>query len=979
MSDSDNYQVGVHDIDTSGTIAEESDVIEFEVETEAVFKRLADDIYETAEAGIREPLMNAITSVRRAFDGDLSEGVIEITVKDGDQVTVQLRDNGIGITEDVLENVLTVIGRSGVRDDGQLAGQYGIGFLASYKLVGSDGGFFMHTNPRDGKSHKGMFRPGAFEPDTDDKLPSILGDEYGTAFEYHVKESISRTKIREWVEKHAHHSPISVIYKEFDSDGDEIYNEDFGGKSLSESYQTRLKFENEYLEAVASPESRDETVLISSPMKMYNRSEMWDNLPWKVDLRLKYENGVVIDGPHEGLAPVTAEEYNTMDRSRRDDYIPEKQLNSSDILLPQPIGTREKLDADKDFLKYVNEKIVSKLKENIQYICKNFNPSDDSYDDLDQDKQASINAIADATQSESLRSFINKTSIKSKKRRSERLTSKLNSICESVSVDADDEIVEFVSRMSEKLSSTIPADTERKMLCQHVNDNKYDETFVSVSSSSWKSDAVRKSPLDVRLISVPKSSWYDSMKDYFSWKPLKTLDSSKAKRKLDLSKSEIEGLRGAVTGNKKVEEKTVKIRMTKRESQTVKSEKIRTECKSTVPYKRSDYLLLFPRGAEKNISNNKDLCQMTVSIASCSQDVYDYLTEDRRNILHYEDYKNVIGDTGLATSDGEKTISDITDYENVILLPILEYASPDEISREDVLDSLCRQACEKRELEVSESVVVATEPYGWNHLRTLDELDSVFSNLMSLDTPRDRSYNFRSKYSKLAIDLLNAYCRDTLSEEQINKGVLDVVKAKYREFNEESVSFVDKISKSAELKKQSTTSSSKSLPKHQTEEGLMDIKQIYDKYDAGNVLIHVVSPEFIDPFQEIGFIEDANSNLAGQKLITDKFRVPSNVFYVPVVPSAYNKIDELISGRSNVIGFTSTENRRRGSSNEHWYNSCIYAGVKLHEWSNDSVSNLVKDLRLNQSVKLVDELTALHNNGGEPPKTNDISKGRGFY
>lgn len=201
MSEED-YQIGVHDIDTTGSITDEKNVIEFEFEPEAVFKRLADDVYQSAEAGIREPLMNSITAVRRAFGDDLDEGVIRFTVKRGEQTTIQIRDNGVGITEGVLNEILTVVGRSSVRDDGNLTGQYGVGFLASYKLVGPDGGFMMTTNPRESEEgpYSGLFKPGTFEPNTEGHLPQMLDeDEYGTVFEFYTKRGIDADDIFRWV------------------------------------------------------------------------------------------------------------------------------------------------------------------------------------------------------------------------------------------------------------------------------------------------------------------------------------------------------------------------------------------------------------------------------------------------------------------------------------------------------------------------------------------------------------------------------------------------------------------------------------------------------------------------------------------------------------------------------------------------------------------------------------------------------------
>lgn len=977
MVDSEDYQVGVHDIDTTGTIADESDVVEFEMETETVFKRLADDIYESAEAGIREPLMNAITSVRRAFDGSTGEGVIQITVKRGKQPTLRIRDNGLGITNDILENVLTVIGRSGVRDDGKLAGQYGMGFLASYKLVGPDGGFLMHTNPREGDEYKGMFRPGAFEKDTENRFPDLLGGgENGTAFEYHVKDSVSCENIRNWVEKHAEWSPVPLIYKELDEDGDEIFNEDYGHQSLSERYNTWLSVENEYFEAVASPSASGDIVLISSPMGMGDKNSLWNYLPWKVDLRLKYENGVVTDGPHEGLAPVTKEEYNSMSEERKDRYMPEKQLSPNDIRLPQPIGTREKLDSDMDFIRHVRECLNEEIRGNLSEIVENFDPESDDYSELDSNKTGSLSAISDAYDKESLRKFVSKygKTVSNK----DNLADKINDITDDrLSVDKDDDIVDFVARTSNEVKRVHP-DEEKMLLSTLARSSNYQKTFVCVSSSTWKCDAVIKSSKDIRIVKVPKSDWYDRTEKYFGWEPLKNLNKSRVQSELGLTESEIDDIRDTKSSNNSPKEKTVKVRMGKNDSESYKAEKVKEMCNGNSPdFRNSEYLVLFPRGYDRNVSDNRRVADQSVSIASCSSDVNEYLSEDCDNIMDYKEFESMATSREIDSSEGDIQIGDLSEYEHVVVCFKSDHSTS--LNWDKVLEFLCENiASDSDKFTEDELIVTAISPDDLTYLSPICELCDIIESITSVGYSSRRYHSYSTTGRKRRIDLLRTYAESKFQGITNSEEMLEIVNTKFDELNSRSMDFVDTISEINE----STDSEDEdelddNLPQHQTADGPMTISEIYSRYGASNVLVHVINPDYMDMFQSKKFIRDANKNLAGKRIATDHIRVNTDVFYVPIVTSVFSQIQDRIKNNTTIIGNTGRQRATYGSSKEDWFNLCFYADVKLHNWPNNKLSDLTYGIQFDQGIKLVDRLKVLHDEGGEPPevpRTSNMNK-----
>jgi molecular chaperone HtpG len=113
--------------------------IKFEVETQRVLEILSREIYDSPLALLRENVQNAYDAVlmRCTRDAvDLATGRIDITLQDS---LLSIKDNGIGMTEEVLRNNFWKAGSSGKRT--QLAskagviGTFGIGAMANFGIA----------------------------------------------------------------------------------------------------------------------------------------------------------------------------------------------------------------------------------------------------------------------------------------------------------------------------------------------------------------------------------------------------------------------------------------------------------------------------------------------------------------------------------------------------------------------------------------------------------------------------------------------------------------------------------------------------------------------------------------------------------------------------------------------------------------------------------------------------------------------------
>lgn len=113
---------------------------EMQFDFDGLIQLLAGHLYSEKQVFLRELIQNAQDSVtrRHAIDPLAPEGRIEMYA-DPPNLVLEIRDNGIGMTDEDLKHFLSTIGKSGTRlqkqDVSGLVGQFGIGFLAAFLVA----------------------------------------------------------------------------------------------------------------------------------------------------------------------------------------------------------------------------------------------------------------------------------------------------------------------------------------------------------------------------------------------------------------------------------------------------------------------------------------------------------------------------------------------------------------------------------------------------------------------------------------------------------------------------------------------------------------------------------------------------------------------------------------------------------------------------------------------------------------------------
>lgn len=732
----EDVQLGVNDVE-SGPILDADDGsghIPFEIETEPVFNQLADKMYESDEAALREGLTNAVTAVIRAINREhISEedGVIELSYYEGnspsDSGTLVLRDNGIGMSWTEIQDVVSKIGATTARADGDLAGQFGMGFLALFKLVGLDGVFVMHTNSRltDNDPFTGLWNQGGFNRDTDEKFTNpFASDEYGVQFEFPLKDDVDGSDIEGWVQN-VKWSRIPVVYERYGPDGSQKFNDELGGRnirSVLSDDKPFAEYEDEYVHAVTAPNSyqHDKTILLDVPIRRNALRTALDDLPWgKAALvRLKNENGVVVEGPHEGLMTVKAAEYKNMSPDRKTKFVRTDELVDDDIVMPGPRGNRDVLDNNPEFWEWLSAKLAADYDAQLQELVNRV----DDFDDL-----------LSLSSSETKLLSPNLPGVPEEVEEFDESDRKLPRYDPDEYADAyreafDDTIDEMtakrmnLSRLSVKRVEPGCSDAETarnhtemplfEVLHKAQGNGSDGDIFMGVTMNHDRCSVVWDDNDDNEVIVVDGTDWYPVLDNVFGIRKLKRVTTSRLDefdvsddvRKQFLADSDDESSSNVTP----VEDKIVTLHLGRdgRKQQTKTTNigvgTLQDECEeadegeplSVGHYSYPTRVIAFPRQDDHNLGDYKLwLSTNDIAAMSVTSQEWDYL-EGTPRIIHISEYIDEAEQIEFPTSDGEHTVSEAKEAGNFVIHLVPDDVLPlfrDEIVMERVAEMLAEE------------------------------------------------------------------------------------------------------------------------------------------------------------------------------------------------------------------------------------------------------------------------------------------------
>lgn len=625
------YEVGSEAVpDMHVELGNSNDFVEFEMETSAVFRRLADDIYESTSAGIREPVTNSISAILRnqsEYDG-ADDGVVEITLGESQsQPTLTIKDNGIGISRQELEQVLSVVGRSATRSDSSLPGQFGMGFLAAFKLVGTGGGFIMHTHSRNSEAnpYSGVWTGSGFVFDTEDTLSGGFSEsEYGTKFEFVLRDGITTEDIDEWVEEFCTWSRVPVIYKVLDDAGLELRNEDYGCIDFVDMYDESapyVEFETEFFRAVSSPEAAKRTILLDVPIRR-NRFSI-HTAPWSVDIRFKYENSIVVDGPHKGLYTVEELEYRALSPEEKENYVSDSDLSEDDIVMPGPTGTRDSLAAEPAFWTWVGNKLYDEYEALVRELLTSLNSPDAVFELEDSARELLFDVL--------------ETSCQHSASNDEPLSvSELDSgLCNEYNQAPSKSVLEAICTLTIPVKRVNrpepqPGGFTKEFAYEFADPES--TVYMGCRISSPKREIVWEDSEENVVVKVPSADTYSNLKNAFGWRKLTEVSEANIDS-FDVDEELKRKLSTAHAGSKStsVTGEEVVIRRQRGSIEKATVEKLYEDFSSGREYRyistSQGRVVLFTDSSDEAVSDYYDRADSSVAIARCSDEAAKKLTE----------------------------------------------------------------------------------------------------------------------------------------------------------------------------------------------------------------------------------------------------------------------------------------------------------------------------------------------------------------
>lgn len=185
---------------------------QFKAESKCLLDMMINSIYTHKEIFLREMISNASDAIDKLYFKTLTDTSIGLKkedfaiqiIPDKEARTLTVSDNGIGMTEEDLENCLGTIANSGsfafkkdndIGEDVDIIGQFGVGFYSTFmvakevtvitKAFGSDKAYKWHSNGVDGytieeaeKENAGTDVILTLKDDTDDEKYSRYLDQY---------------------------------------------------------------------------------------------------------------------------------------------------------------------------------------------------------------------------------------------------------------------------------------------------------------------------------------------------------------------------------------------------------------------------------------------------------------------------------------------------------------------------------------------------------------------------------------------------------------------------------------------------------------------------------------------------------------------------------------------------------------------------------------------------------------------------------
>jgi hypothetical protein len=592
-----------------------------------------------------------------------------------DEREIVTEDNGIGMPAKVFWEAFKspFSSGSGVAEDS--GGKFGIGSNSVEKVHGPEGAAKVITRSCRPGDHEGFhaysYRGGATAIDGE-----IDDDFYGTRFEIPVYEEFDIDKVEEWVETYSEKLRVPVLYREHDA-GSTPVEEEHEATDFIESYDDPavvIDRPGEFT-VVAGPDCREnqkygspsdpDTYLIS--MKIDRNTKKSMGTLWEPVVQLHDEQGRIVAGPNRGNYAHHSKVYETGQNVNQ-----VGELHEEDVVLPVPTGDRGRLkknDQQYEFFSYINGLVKEEELSKAGEIIEDMKDADNVGNALDSKGDWKLlERMID--KHGSYRVFDSYTNFKGYLNDEPHLP------------DIPKDTMKEMWRLFEEIEhcekgagySSKSRSRHEERLGLFLTENDSDHVYMAASTGgkfTQRFKVAERTHDDAEVIVVEGASRYEKWDCYFEGKLKDVPVEKSADHNFDVSDHiHQKNQKPDRTIPEKVKDRELKIRTSADNSSidkrlSIKAMKDRLEVGSSgVP--GHDKLVLFPKGADANISDHYDMAKYA-AIASVSKAEYDKLA-DYDDVMTFAEFTDWSRTALIATEDGAMTPKELIEDDRMVIL-----------------------------------------------------------------------------------------------------------------------------------------------------------------------------------------------------------------------------------------------------------------------------------------------------------------------
>lgn len=638
-------------------------------------RRNSTDQYKSAEAVPRELISNSVGGIRLAKAKNYineNEGQIKIKLIEVDgRWKFVLQDNGIGLTEQKLEN-LREMGVSEFRNDDTVTGKYGIGFYAIFKALPEDGQFILESISREtGYKSTCIWKlNGRKQIPQDPDLGSEM--DFGTKISLILKSDLDIDDMIEWVTRHARASR-ELVTVEIDREDSETEVTEYPHldviDSVKEETQIHYSLDNEYVSVIAGPDIREDVFVLDNAMDLNRRI----HVPWNVSMRIHTEESTIAFSDERekiGLKVIETSMYESLHPDDKNEYIPKENLEDSDIITPSPTGSRDSLSHVDQFVDYLQQEVKTYIGNELKRINANI-------PNITQNDLALLYSVFGVCQR----------------------YSDIKTAFDTDGYISRNNVAKFLEllELNTKVVETSLNINEHKKYCRKPEEYKYISpswlatkslnsdlrVYMCIGVNDLKSKVVRNMDGDYIIIEVDGAEDYKRF-NYDNWMKLK-----------DISLSNIEDYELSAEVVAEIQEERSKTEERQNETQklTVRNgtDRLKSMNKVTLSDLKlyvgsstkkiaGDYtlnkLVLFPDGGSEKVSDHYTLGGEKVGVAKCSDEEAEELFAANENIISYEEYYQSSLEKTYYNGNGvKKSGKQLSDVHSDVIVLLLDESS----------------------------------------------------------------------------------------------------------------------------------------------------------------------------------------------------------------------------------------------------------------------------------------------------------------